>query len=343
MITKINILNFRCFSKYSIDIDSKYVIITGNNATGKTSLLEAIYLASVTKSLRTNNIAELIQETKEESLVEVISNTRKYRIYLNEKVKKVSIDNKDIKRISDYIGNIPSVLFTPSELNLISSSPQSRRLFLNIELSQLFPNYVLLLSKYNSILKERNSYLKSNKVDNSYLSILTESLSVESLDLMSYRRIFIKEINSIINDIHKNFSNNEIIKLTYINSLPFDNTLNFLIDKQDKDIKFQTTNYGIHRDDVLFEINGRDAKVYASQGQKRSLVLSLKIALVKIIYKHKKKYPILLLDDVLSELDVERQNNLLNIILNLGQTFITDTNIDLNDINLLKNYQNIKL
>lgn len=343
MISKITLLNFRKFSKMTFDINNQFVIITGDNATGKTTLLEGIYLASVTKSLRTNNINEIIKDGEEESLVEVISDNKKYIMAFKEKSKQVSIDNKEIKKIGNYIGNLPAVFFTPSELTLITGSPQTRRLFLNIELSQLYPRYVETLAKYNNILKERNAYLKTKKLDMMYLDLITENLCIEAVSIMNYRKNFIEEINSVINAIHKQFANNEEIKLSYIHSIPFDNPFEFYSQRVKKDIQFETTNYGVHRDDVLFELNSKDAKVFASQGQKRSIVLSLKITLVLLIQKYKKKYPILLLDDVLSELDVTRQNNLLSIILNLGQTFITDTNIDLNDLEILNNYQQIKL
>ncbi len=343
MISKLTLLNFRQFNKKVIDINNQFVIITGDNATGKTTLLEAIYLASVTKSLRTNNISELIKDEEEESLVEVISNSKKFVVSFKEKTKQVTIDNKEIKKIGNYIGNLPAVFFTPSELTLITGSPQARRLFLNIELSQLYPGYVETLSKYNNILKERNAYLKTKKIDKKYLDLITENLCIEGVSIMNYRKKFLDEINSVINDIHKQFASNEKINLSYLNSIPFDNPFEFYEQRVKKDIQFETTNYGIHRDDVLFELNGRDARVYASQGQKRSIVLSLKITLVLLIQKYKKKYPILLLDDVLSELDVTRQNNLLSIILNLGQTFITGTNIELNDLETLNNYQEIKL
>lgn len=343
MINKLTLLNFRKFSKKSLNINSQFVIITGDNATGKTTLLEAIYAASVTKSLRTSNLNELIKDGEEFNLVEIDADSKKYKFGLNQKTKTVSINNKEIKKIGDYIGNLPAVFFTPSELSLITGTPLSRRLFLNIELSQLYPKYVNYLSNYNNILKERNAHLKSNKVNDTYLGLVTENLCIESLHIMKYRNGFISEINSIINSIHKMFADNEEIKLEYIPSLPVTNTLSFMNERVVKDKQTQTTNNGIHRDDVIFKINGKDAKVYASQGQKRCIVLSLKITLVLLIQKYKKKFPILLLDDVLSELDVTRQNNLLSIILNLGQTFISVTNIDLNDLEVLKNYQVINL
>ncbi|MFI3328968.1 MAG: DNA replication and repair protein RecF [bacterium] len=343
MITKISLLNFRKFSKKTVDIKNKFVVITGDNATGKTTLLEAIYVASVTKSLRTNNINELIKDEEEYSLVEIEANSRKYKFTFKDKTKKVSIDNKEINKISDYIGNLPSVFFTPSELVLINGSPQNRRLFLNIELSQLFSKYVNYLSEYNKLLKERNAYLKTKKIDNIYLNLITEKLCEESLKIMKIRKLFIEDINNTINTIHSQFSKDEEIKLEYVNSLPFDNTYKYMVERSSKDIQFENTNHGVHRDDVIFYINNKDAKVYASQGQRRSIVLSLKISLCLLIQKYKRKFPILLLDDVLSELDVTRQNNLLKIILNLGQTFISVTNIDLNDLEVLNNYQELKL
>ncbi len=343
MIKQISLLNFRKFSKKTIEINNKFVLITGDNATGKTTLLEAIYVASLTKSLRTTNINELIKENEEYSIVELDANSRKYKFSFKEKNKVVSIDNKEIKKLSDYIGNLPTVFFTPSELILINGSPQNRRLFLNIELSQLFSKYVNFLSEYNNILKERNSYLKSRKVDNIYLDLITQKLCDESLKIMKIRKLFIEDINKIINTIHTQFSDQEKIRLEYIPSLPFDNTYKFMLSKSSKDIQFETTNYGVHRDDIIFYINDKDAKVFASQGQRRSIILSLKITLCLLIQKYKRKFPILLLDDVLSELDITRQNNLLKIVLNLGQTFISVTDIKSNDLELLNNYQEIKL
>ncbi len=343
MIEKITLLNFRRFSKQSFNIKSQFVIVTGDNATGKTTLLEAVYAASVTKSLRTSNLQELVKENEDFNLVEIDANNKKFKFGLNNKVKTVSINNNEIKKMSDYIGNLPAVFFTPSELALITGAPLTRRLFLNIELSQLYPKYVNHLSVYNNILKERNALLKSVKINKTYLNLVTENLCIESLHIMKYRNAFISEINSVINSIHKMFTDEEVVRIDYVPSLPADNTLSFMNEKVAKDLQTQTTNYGIHRDDLIFKINDKDARIYASQGQKRTLVLSLKIALVLLIQKQTQEFPILLLDDVLSELDVKRQNNLLSIILNLGQTFISVTNVGLNDLEVLKNYQVIKL
>ncbi len=343
MINKLTLLNFRRFNKIELDINKNFVIITGDNATGKTSLLESIYVTSVTKSLRTNNISELFKTNTTSTLIELLVDNRKYKILYEDNKRIVSIDSKEIKKMGEYIGNIPSVFFTPSELSLITGTPLNRRLFMNIEISQLFSNYIEYLHNYNKTLKERNALLKSMNIDTIYLDLITNKLVDESLNIMKVRNTFIKEINSIINDIHKNFSSNEKIELVYQNSLPFEDSYNFMKSKSSRDIQSQSTNYGIHRDDVLFLINNEDSRIYASQGQKRSIVLSLKIVLTLLIKKFTNKEPILLLDDVLSELDVTRQNNLLKIILDLGQTFITVTNIDLNDLQVLDNYQVINL
>ncbi len=342
MISNIKLTNFRKFQKLDLDINGQFVIINGENALGKTSILESIYFASITKSIRTSNLKDLIKDDNEFSLVE-LTNENKYKISLTNQGKQIWINNNPVKKISDYVGLLPTIFFTPSELELITSGPIRRRQFLNIEISQINDRYLNLLSNYNSLLKERNTYLKvSEKIDRTYLEIITNNLSSVGLEIIKIRIKFIEELNMIINDVHKFFSNKEVVKLKY-NTPDIDNYENYMLSKMDYDIKTRNTNFGPHRDDVTFYINENDAKVYASQGQKRSIVLSLKISLCHLIKTHLNKYPVLLLDDVLSELDLNRQNELLKIVFNLGQTFISVTNVCNIDLSVLQKYQIINL
>lgn len=344
MINEISLKNYRRFNNLKLDINKQFVIITGDNAVGKTSVLESIYLASVTKSLKTSNISELIKFNQEYTFVNIRTNISNYRVIVSLEGKKLLIDKHEIKKSSEYIGKFKSVFFTPSELDIINGNPNNRRLFLNLEISQLDNKYLKVLNEYNQVLKERNKCLKNMvNPDLKYLKIITRQLNELAIDIMKSRLSFIDNINKSINTIHQKFNSDEILRIEYKNSLPFKNSEDFLMSKLDKDISLKTTSYGIHRDDLIFYINDEDTRNYASQGQKRSCILSLKICLCLIIRNITKIYPVLLLDDVLSELDKKRQNSLLNIVLNLGQTFVSVTDLEGIDLDILKQYQIIKL
>ena len=347
MIKHIKIKNVRRFDDLSLDINSNNVILQGKNATGKTTILESISLTSITKSLRTNNLKEIIKEDKMYSDIKVNYNNDAYRIVISNLGKMVSINNLEQQKLSEYIGMFPTIFFAPSDLEIITSSPTLRRQFLNQEISQLSHTYLINLNLYNKLLQERNILLKNMDVDSDtkLLDVITSQLIEVGKKIIVDRMKFIEEINQEINNIHSKINSNEFIKVIYQPSVTLEKIEEVFENKKLSDILSKQTNYGIQRDELVFLINDKNAMKYASQGQIRNIILSTKLTLCKIIYKYKKKYPVLLLDDVLSELDINRQNSLLNLLNDFEniQTFIST--VDTSSINkeILKKYQIINL
>lgn len=347
MIKEINLKNVRKFDKLSLNINSNKVIFLGQNASGKTTVLEAIYLASITKSHRTNNLKEIIKENEMFSDIKVLYENKTYRIVLSSQGKMVSINNVEKPKLSDYIGEFPTIFFAPGDLEIITSSPILRRSFLNQEISQISNGYLKNLNVYNKLLQERNILLKDMDVnsDTKLLDVITFQLIEVGKKIYIERMKFIEEINQEINNIHSKINSNEFIKIVYQPSIVLEKFEEVFENKKISDILSHQTNYGIQRDDLIFLINDKNASKFASQGQVRNIILSTKIALCKIVFKHKNKYPILLLDDVLSELDITRQNSLLTLLDSFKniQTFISTVDTSSLNKEILSKYQIIKL
>lgn len=338
-ISYLSVKNFRNHLQFDIFFNDKTNILIGNNAVGKTNLIEAIYYLSLSKSFRTKIHSQLINFNHEFSSIEghitVANRNRKMNVVISDDLKKYKIDGVSIQKVSEFIGICNVVLFIPDDLNFIKGSPKYRRKFLDNELSKISPIYVYLLNKYHNILKEKNTYLKSNtNLDLIYLDILDEQLSKLEVDIISKRLQFIHEINNKVKNIHDKFSdNNEVIHLSYSsfinsNEVNYDAILLKHKNNRSKDIKYKHSLIGIHKDDIEIYINQKNANDFCSQGQQRTIVLSIKIALIEVIKDNIGEYPILLLDDVLSELDDQRKTMLLDLINNRIQTFITTTSID---------------
>ena len=347
MINKIILKNVRRFDNLTLNIDSNIVILQGNNATGKTTVLEAISLASITKSHRTNNLKEIIKENQMYSDIKVSYKDKDFRIVLSNVGKMVSINNIEQSKISEYIGEFPTIFFAPSDLDIITSSPTLRRQFLNQEISQISHLYLKNLNQYNKLLQERNILLKTLEIDSDtkLLDILTTQLIEVGKKIIVERDNFVKNINKVINKIHQKMNSNEEIEILYQPSVTIDKIEEVFENKKTSDIISHQTNYGIQRDELIFLINGKNAAKYASQGQIRNIILSTKLALCEIIYNHTNKYPVLLLDDVLSELDITRQNSLLSLLKEFKniQTFISTVDISSLNKEILNKYQIIKL
>ena len=345
MITSISLRNFRKFNSISLNITSSKVILSGQNAIGKTSILESIYLASITKSHRTNNLKEIIKEDNQFADIKINYLNNLYRIVLSKEGKMVSINNTEQSKISEYIGKFPTIFFSPNDLDIITGSPTKRRQFLNQEISQISLSYIKNLNLYNKLLQERNSCLKELDIDSDtkILDVITSQLIEVCKKIFIERTNFINKINSKINYIHSKMNSSENINLIYQPSVNLENIEEVFNSKKITDIISKQTNYGIHRDELIFTINDKNAMKFASQGQIRNIILSVKLTLCEVINEYKKKYPVLLLDDVLSELDINRQNNLLKLLDNFGQTFIST--VDTSGLNkeILKKYQIITL
>ena len=339
-LRKIELKNFRNYDSLKLDFNNNINIFIGNNAQGKTNILESIYFLSVTKSHRCNKDNYLIKNNCIFSKVvgEVENDGRKntYEIIINSEGKRVSINNNVFKRISDYLSKINVVMFCPDDLEIIKGTPSDRRKFLNIEIGQISNEYVLYLAKYNKVLKTRNEYLKTeNGIDFNYLDVLTDELIDLNTKIYKYRKEFIYDLNNYIVDIYKKISGKEDIKIKYDSLIDDeDNMINELHDKYDRvresELNQKTTLIGIHRDDFSIYIDGEMINNYGSQGQHRIAILCLKLAEIEI-YKNKYNInPIILLDDIFSELDKKKKANIIKYIDGDMQIFITST--DLNSI-----------
>ena len=327
MIKNITLTNFRKFDKLSLNTNKNLVILVGSNACGKTTVLESIYLASTFKSHRSNGLLDLITMGKPFSKVLIDSN-HKYEVIISKNGKKGLIDDVEMKKARDFVANLHTVIFSPSDLTLITGSPHLRRHFLDMELSMLNKKYLDCLAKTKYYLKQRNEYLKSERIDLRMLDLLTNQL-IDSESLIIKSRIkFISLLNEKLELIHNSISNGEKLEIRYKSTIELDKAKELYKNSYQKDKVFKTTTLGFHRDDFEVYLNGLVASSYASQGQIRNIAISIKIALVMVYEQYLHESPILLLDDVFSELDDSRQTNLVKFLLDKPQTFITTTTLD---------------
>ena len=362
ILKQIKLVNFRNYEELNLKFYKGINILYGSNAQGKTNLLESIYFLGLTRSHRPILENNLIMNNKNYSIVEgTINNShdkldKKLSIKFDSSSKKLSIDNNKISKVSDYISNLNIIIFCPDDLELIKSSPQVRRKYLNMELSQLYSNYYIVLNEYNKLLKIRNNYLKkinkNEKYDEAYFDILTGYLIDKAILLYKMRYKFINKINDYCSDIYKNIMNIDNFNIKYKPNI--DNIdifsenvkidlLNLMKKNINIDIKFNCTMIGPHKDDFEFYINDSNLKLYGSQGQQRAAVLTLKLAEIELFKKYKEDTPILLLDDIFSELDDKKKNNLLKYIVKDIQTIITTTDLNNLDKKLIKRSKIFKI
>lgn len=336
IITDISVRNFRCIKEVNLDFDHLN-IIHGNNGQGKTSLVEAIYLLALTKSHKTSHEKEVITTTQEFSSVEanIIEENinTKLQIVVTPQKKMVKVDNDEIKKLSDYIGSIVVVMFAPDDLSLIKGEPGKRRRFMDLELGQTNKNFIKLLLLYRGVLKQRNELLKLHQekevVDELMFEVIDDQLTELAEKITLIRKEFLTQLNNNIKETHSNLTNNkEIIEIVYKPNVNQDMKTK-LKSRLKLDILRGSTSVGPHRDDFMVLINGEDVSVYGSQGQQRSTTLSIKLGLIDFIKQTTGNNPILLLDDVFSELDENRVNNLVKYIDSDIQTFITTTDLQL--------------
>ncbi len=331
-IKNIKLLNFRNYEEQEINLNPCINVFYGNNAQGKTNIIESIFLCSIGKSFRTSKEKELIKFNKEISSVylEYQKSDREgsIKVDLNDK-KNIFINGIKIKKLSELLGNLNIVIFTPDDIQILKEGPSKRRRFLDIMISQLRPNYIHYLNLYNKTLEQRNNYLKQIKLENKpqeMLEIWDEKLAEYGEKIYSYRYEFMEKIKNKINLIHSKITEEkEILKIEYeSNCSNKEEYLKLLKERRNLDIIKGFTTKGIHRDDFMIYINDELVNVYGSQGQNRTVVLSLKIAEMQVIYDEIGEYPILLLDDFMSELDEKRRKNFLEYIENT-QVIITCT------------------
>lgn len=332
MINSIRLVNFRSFKDKTFSLNNNLVIFIGNNAVGKTSVLEAIYYLCTTKSHRTNNYLNLISYDQNNAYVIINFNENIYKIVLNKKNKLYFINNKEINRIK-FIGQIKTIIFSPYDLNLVNGSLSDKRKFLDLNISLLNNDYLKKMLIYKKILRKRNEILKSKVIDNILLKVVTDSLIPYTKYINEVRNKFIIKLNNYLKEICEYLKIEEIKIISDIKNIDYDNFLN-------KDIYYKTTTWGPHRDGFNIFINDKELKTYGSQGQIKLAVIVIKLALYEII--REKNKPILLLDDIFAELDKEKQIKLVNY-LNNYQTIITTTSLNEIPEDLLQKALIIKL
>lgn len=328
--------NFRNYEKLSLELNPGTNIFYGDNAQGKTNILEAVYLCGTSKSHRGSKDREIIRFEQEEAHIRLglVRNQMDYRIDIHlkkNKTKGIAINGIPIKRAGELFQIVNLVFFSPEDLQIIKNGPAERRKFIDMELCQLNAYYLARLTGYQKVLQQRNKLLK----DIGFSEGLADTLEIWDAQLADYgktviseRRAFIGLLNEVIAEIHKNLTGGrENIELVYDPDV-IEEDFAFLLEKnRQKDIKYKQTSVGPHRDDFGVMVNGIDVRKFGSQGQQRTAALSLKLSEIYIVRRVIKEPPVLLLDDVLSELDSSRQNYLLQSISDI-QTLITCTGLD---------------
>ena len=335
-IKSVTLDNFRNYKDLNLELDPFVNIIYGDNAQGKTNILESIFIGATTKSHKQSKDKDIIKFGEDEAhiRIELIKNDISYRIDMHlrkNKTKVISINGVPLKKAAQLMGILNTVFFSPEDLSIIKNGPSERRRFLDMELCQLDPYYLHNLSIYNKTVNQRNKLLKDKRIDNdkdAVLDIYDEQLVRCGTEIIDRRDKFINDLNEIIRNIHfKLTGNKEECKIVYAPDVKISDYKTRLSAGRNNDIKLKTTTTGPHRDDIIFLINDEDVRKFGSQGQQRTSALSLKLSEIEIIKKITKDYPVLLLDDVLSELDSNRQNYLLESINDI-QTIITCTGMD---------------
>ncbi len=335
-IKSLKLKDYRNYDLLNLEFDKATNIFYGDNAQGKTNILEAVYLSGTTKSHRSSKDRDLIRFQCEESHIEtvVVKNGVPYQIDMHLKKnspKGIAINRIPIKKATELFGLMHFVFFSPEDLNIIKNGPSERRRFMDLELSQLDKLYLKDLTSYNRIVNQRNKLLK----DASFQTSLLDTLDIWDMQLISYgkkiisrRKQFIQEVNEIIEEIHlKLTGGKEKIILSYESGCGTLSLEEAVLRNRERDIKMKSTSAGPHRDDICFRIGDIDIRRFGSQGQQRTAALSLKLSEIELVKKIIKDTPVLLLDDVLSELDKNRQNYLLDSIHDI-QTLITCTGVD---------------
>ena len=331
-ITKLKLENFRNYSFQTIEFNKGINVIYGDNAQGKTNILEAIFLCSMGKSFRTPRDKDLIKinESYTKINIEYEKSDRKGRIeyFIGDK-KNLLVNEVKLNKLSQLLGNLNSIIFSPDDIEVLKGSPQKRRKFLNMMISQLRPAYLFNLNAYNKTLEQRNNYLRQIKLENKpeeLLDIWDEKLAKHAEIIYTYRKEFVDKILNKIIDIHKNITDcQEIINIIYKSE--FSEKSKFmqkLKDARKKDILRGYTSVGVHRDDFEIYINNKNINLYGSQGQFRTAILSLKLSELYVIYDEIGEYPILLLDDFMSELDEKRRKKFVENITE-AQVILTGT------------------
>ena len=330
----LKVTNFRNYDKVSLKFSPYINIIYGKNGSGKTNIVEALYVLALTRSFRTKDDINLIKKDELSTKIE----------------GKVKINNIQEYKISNYISNINVILYQPDDQMLLKLAPSVRRKMINIEISQLNKNYINYLNNYNKILKQRNFYLREMMINSNasvdYLNILTDKLIQYGMNIYEERKKFFAMINENISNIYNQITQNGNILVKYesdYDNKTYDDLINMYKAKQKYDINMGKTNIGIQHDDFDFILDGNSIKEWGSVGEQKNAIFAFKLSEIEIFKKIKGSNPILILDDIFSELDKTKVKNIVKILNNNIQTFITTTEIERISKNLVKNAKKFKV
>ncbi|RKD22869.1 DNA replication/repair protein RecF [Ammoniphilus oxalaticus] len=346
ILKELDIKHFRNYQQQTLSFNPNLTLFLGQNAQGKTNLIESIYVLAMTKSHRSTKDKEWILWDEEFSWIRGTLERKRgplhLEIQLTGKGKKAKINRLEQRKLSEYIGAMNVVMFAPEDLSIVKGAPAQRRKFMDVEISQISPMYIHLLSQYQQALSQRNQCLKDsyrNHQMRDFLDVLNAQFAELAIQIILRRADFIKKMEVWAHAVHKHITQQqEDLKITYQPSFQFneesssETLIQHFIDqleqRKEKELARGTTLIGPHRDDLQFFINGTNVQQYGSQGQQRTTALSIKLAEIQLIYEETGEYPILLLDDVLSELDASRQTHLLDAIQGKVQTFVTATGVE---------------
>lgn len=353
-IKTLSLSNFRNYEKLDLEFSNFLNIIYGLNGSGKTNLIEAIYLLSLTKSFRINNDKVMIKKgclkAKVKGKIFKNNDLSTYGVEISNDGKKVLINDQKQDKISDYVSRINVILFNPSDTRIIDDAPSARRKLLNIEISSIYKEYLLVLANYDHILKQRNFYLRGMYVnanyETTYLDILTKKLIEYGKKIAKYREEFIEQINIYITDIYSSIFEKGTLKVKYVSSYKGkdqDTLFSKYKKNYQKELSVGKTLEGIHHDDIEFILDNNNLKEWGSEGQRKNAIISFKLAELNVIKKIKDYYPILILDDLFSELDELKINNIFKLLNKEVQTFITTTDINMVDKELIKEAKKFKV
>ncbi len=337
-IELLKLLNFRNYKKLEITFHPNLNVIYGKNGSGKTNLVEAIYVLGLTRSFRLSQEKTLIHDGSVSTKIEgLILNKYKtsYTVLLNKEGKKVKINDHKVDKLSDYITKITIILFHPDDLRFIKDTPSTRRKNLNISISEMNLEYLRVLNNYNKLLKQRNAYLKQMLINHhqtsDYLDILTSKLIELGIYIYEKRNEFIEQVNSYLAKFYERITGLEGLKIGYISSYEGktkEELFSIMKNNLPRDLSFGKTNIGVHMDDLVFLLKDKNLKEYGSEGQQKNAIIAYKFSELEIFRERTGYYPILILDDLFSELDEDKVSNILKMLNSDIQTFITTTNLN---------------
>ena len=352
-IDSLSLMNFRNYETLNISFGDLNIIY-GLNGSGKTNIIEAIYTLALTKSFRINNDKVMIKKGKIKAKIKgnVLKNgdENTFGVEISNDGKVVTINDERQDRVSDYVSRINVILFNPSDTRLIDEAPSERRKMLNIEISQIYKEYLVVLTNYQRILKQRNFYIRGMYINGSYtseyLDILTKKLVEYGKVICKYRQDFIDNINKYIKSNYEKIFGSGTLKIRYVSTFKNkseDDLIKRFKDNYQKELSVGKTLEGIHHDDIMFILDNNNLKEWGSEGQRKNAIISFKLAEINVINEIKGYYPILILDDLFSELDKEKITNLLGMLDRNVQTFITTTDLKNISKKVIKDAKKIKV